>query len=461
MAQGTPNPNILPSWVEELRNRSWEMELLLAGFVLFGLISVPKHLLATIQSIIAELGHSEIASMAILFIGLSYFAIKILIVNLIAHLALRGYWIGIIGLGSVYPKGVNFDQLNYHPKILAHLKKRIPNFEKLALVLDHVCSSIFSFTFLIFFMIISIGLFLGVLIGGLVFLQFLIGDHELPGFVEVLANVFIIGFLLSGLLVAFDFLSLGLVRKIRWNLFANIYLIIYKVIGWMTFSVFYEPIYYNLISNLSRKKIGIILIGYLVIIFCAFNFTLNEAIFFPKGRSEALKERTVDNQHYIDLLPIDEHINAPTIQSHIIRHEPIQLFLPYKVNDNEAIQKKFPEVTPYHENTVFSYLRIAKTEKTGYGLHIGYAGKKGDLQSKGQPILEMWQKIYSVEIDGTTVEGLKFFFHKHPKQGERGFLVIVPTRDLIEGHHVLTITKNLEAQTSYQIPFFLLEAPNE
>ena len=76
----------------------------------------------------------------------------------ILYLGLRGFWVGVLGLSSVYPKGINLEKLNFNTIFNKQITKY--NFNDFVRKIDKICSSIFSFCFLISFSIVSLFLFL-------------------------------------------------------------------------------------------------------------------------------------------------------------------------------------------------------------------------------------------------------------------------------------------------------------
>ena len=92
---------------------------------------------------------------------------------MILHVFLRGLWISTIGIRYVSGE-INFETLNFGLKFDRFLKKRIVSFVTYIEKLEQLCSIVFGFTFLIIFVLISMGLF----VIGLLFLAYSIGAIE-------------------------------------------------------------------------------------------------------------------------------------------------------------------------------------------------------------------------------------------------------------------------------------------
>ena len=88
--------------------------------------------------------------------------------------------------------------------------------------------------------------------------------------------------------MAINFLSLGWLKRIKAKWFVNLFFNISRFFRLITFSFLYESIYYTLISNVSKKAIGIILLTYVIVINSYWMVNYNEDIFNPR-QSHILK----------------------------------------------------------------------------------------------------------------------------------------------------------------------------
>ena len=94
----------LPEWLARLATESWQAELLISGFAIvstFQLVGMITPLIEwAIFNLRAEL--LDYVRWAIYYAGLGVVALPAVFV---AHFALRTYWVGLVGLSSVYPHG--------------------------------------------------------------------------------------------------------------------------------------------------------------------------------------------------------------------------------------------------------------------------------------------------------------------------------------------------------------------
>ncbi len=89
---------------------TWEMELLVSGATVFGLMQLPA-LVDRYLFGLFNVGPVEMAGLALPLWFYIQFVLYVLIATFILHLCLRGYWVALVGMHSVYPQGVRWDRL--------------------------------------------------------------------------------------------------------------------------------------------------------------------------------------------------------------------------------------------------------------------------------------------------------------------------------------------------------------
>src|SRR3954469_2837672 len=105
--QGPSDADLAASGVPDT-SPTWELELLISGAVLFALFQIPP----VLNGFFARIEpHATTAVMsALLFVELYLKAIVYaLIASFVVHLIGRAYWVGLVGLHSVFPKGVRWE----------------------------------------------------------------------------------------------------------------------------------------------------------------------------------------------------------------------------------------------------------------------------------------------------------------------------------------------------------------
>ena len=95
--------------MERLRDRTDELELIISSLTIFALFSMPGWLFDRFASVYTHLSTSlAIASIVAvtLLAGVSY----VLATCFVVHLMARAYWVGLIGLRTVFPAGINWSR---------------------------------------------------------------------------------------------------------------------------------------------------------------------------------------------------------------------------------------------------------------------------------------------------------------------------------------------------------------
>ncbi|NER16532.1 hypothetical protein [Spongiivirga citrea] len=140
-----PSKNELPDWVKDYRDQSWQIEMLIAGSVIFSLYSASdifrEYFLAVFPISYTKPNH------IILLFGV-YVITRILLIGFTANLILRSVWLAYLGINFSFPKGVNYNKLklssNYKEKL-----KSSPNIVQRVVSLERWCNLSYSFAVLL------------------------------------------------------------------------------------------------------------------------------------------------------------------------------------------------------------------------------------------------------------------------------------------------------------------------
>jgi hypothetical protein len=89
---------------------TWEMELLVSGATVFGLMQLPQ-LLDLAYFRVVNLSPRDYATPLFALWMYSKVATISLVITFVMHLCLRGYWVALVGMNSVYPGGIRWDRL--------------------------------------------------------------------------------------------------------------------------------------------------------------------------------------------------------------------------------------------------------------------------------------------------------------------------------------------------------------
>ena len=234
-------------WFEKLRLNSWEVEILIVGFVLVMLFNIPDTLNLELTKIRENFSVQEendflIWTIRFLALGILTSIVNILIISFSVYLGLRGFWVGILGLSSVYPKGINLKKLNFNTIFNKQISQY--NFNDFIIKIDNICSSIFSFSFLISFSIVSLCLF---------FIEMTVLSVSIEKLSSrffndtcILGTIIEIPFMIFGLLFFIDYFLFGILKKIKWRPFGYLFNIIDKFYKYITLIFIYDTLIMHL-----------------------------------------------------------------------------------------------------------------------------------------------------------------------------------------------------------------------
>lgn len=401
-------------WLEWLQQESWELELLISGFSIFLLASAYDYFdLLEYRINILDTGKLYVIVLRLLFhvlVGAWY----VLMVNLMVHVLLRGLWISTIGLRSV-SGDIDFDRLRLSPKFDRFLRKRIVSFDHYIQRLEELCSIVFGFTFLIIFLLISMGLFvIGIVLLGYTIKVF--NENYGKGWLSLLVPLLIF-YLLGGLLFFVDFITLGWFK--RRKRIAKFYYPIYRFFSLITFSSVYRPMYYNLIDNSFGRKVVLLLIPYLMVFMLVSTMQVENFGYLPGNR----EEQTLNNELYDDSWDSSQLSYQASINSKYISNGYVELYLPYfSENDDKAIQKLCPDIVPAKKG-IFVFGRR------------DFARDSMDAKA----VLECHSQRFRIYVNDSLLPDVKYRFLDHLTRKTQGLLTIIDVSYLDRGEHGLRI----------------------
>jgi len=361
------------------------------------------------------------------FVGILLLGSVVLMCNLILHVFIRGFWVGTVGLRSVQEK-INIDELGYSKFFTEKLKERVASLDKILERLDTLASVIFSFTFLVVFMFLSLFLYFLVvsLFSYLVntFIHENLADGTLKTILENIAVIIVIVWLVMGIAYMIDTLSLGFMKKFQ--KVSKIYFPVYKIIGVITLAGMYRSIYYSLINRFSKNKIRIAL-GFYTLLFVLLPFMkYDQYIYYPdNGTSIKLNDLVYD-----DTRADEGNIWHASIPSKFVKESFIPLFIRYRTQHNTMIEESCPDWKPLKKDGFNSGIQINSS-----GVKMGNASIS---ESNPEEALECLSKFYTVSIDSIKLDA-EYYLYRHPNNKERGIITIIDSDNLSRGKHEIDI----------------------
>ena len=332
------------NWLDRVRTNSWESEILIVGFVLiillqtidyFDVLRNNQYYLNSFWGGVPSVINSILVPIIIYVLFVSNY---VLVISLSIYLILRGFWVAVIGLSSVFPKGIDVKKLNYSDYYKSNLKKY--NIDDYSIIIDKICSSIFSISFLIIMFIISLSFFFStIILLLLVFDKTQILNYDIP---RTILGVLVTIYLFLGFIHFTDFILLGPLKKIKWNWFSRYYSIIVKFFSIITLTKFYEILFYTFISRLKKRYIFLFIISLLFLINVWGNWSFyNDYLFTEYVDTKKMFSFYKYEDKYEKHLQLSENKLATNynimVQSGIITDSFLELHIPYDPQLNYSI----------------------------------------------------------------------------------------------------------------------------
>ena len=439
---GPSDPELAAAGIPDT-SPTWELELLISGAVLFALFQIPP----VLNSFFAHIEPHATTTMlsAILLVQIYVKAIVYaLTASFVVHLVARAYWVGLVGLHSVFPNGVKWENFKAGPVTLEVYRSRLVSLPAIIARTDNFCSVIFSFAFLLVLLFAFTVAVTGVY-GAIAYVI----SHALMGGKSG-ETVFIALAALTALVPA---ATSVIDRRFGNRLGPKSRRILTRMVIFAyrsTAQGIMSPIFVPLLTNVGRKKILAIfyfsLFGILVFVIAerlarTDRLSVNGYDYFGASDRFGLDYRFYENQRERD----DVFPRLPSIQSDIITGSYVKLFIPYSPRRHNAfIAKACPSLRPIQ----------------GRGVQLGADPVLAD--SVAAPVLDCLARIHAVTLDGAPRADVQFRFYEHPTTGIKGIITYIPADSLARGQHVITVrqpppeevTGSTPAPGPWVIPFW-------
>lgn len=402
--------------LQKLQEESWQLELLISGFAIFGLFTAYEPI-----AISAEEAKNTQQIYKFVISMVAQISCAILIFNLLLHVLLRGLWIGALGLRYV-SGDIDYDELKYSNKFTSYLKKKVGSFDRYIATLENYCSIIFAISFLLIFYVLALTF---TIITIALLANYVLGNDDLPNWVSKGIGIPLMVFLTIGMFITFiDFITQGWLKKKRW--ISKIYFPVYWVFSFITLSFLYRPIVYNFLDNKFGRRLSLLLIPLFFLLFIGMSFDYNYSNYFDANLDS--NEFIMNNNNYEDLLDEKlEVIDDVAIQSKVITDPFIKVFVVHTDNI---------------EDRMFYYNPGLKPKKDVRGLTSDITinqdwsewGKKDSLRKE---YIKTFNDIYFVKIDSIKYD--TNFLISRSKRGTLGYETYVSISNLSEGKHLLNL----------------------
>lgn len=401
-------------WLQKLEAESYQVELVISGVAIYGslqLLDLMHELIHWVNVNITE----ELVQIAYFTFVYFLIGVQFLVMSFIAHFALRALWIGMVGLASVYPKGIDFERQDRHSAhYMAQLREEFPSLRGFNQQLDRLCSLVFAFAFGVFLVMLSIGSLLSL---------FLLLDILVGSFVPVAKGWVAVGLVaLLGLGVV---LNMALNAKRWWDapLVRRIHYPLGRFISRMMYLFFRRPstyLMYTFMTNERMARLGGVYVLTLVVAMVVFatqigksGLLLMQKDYFVNYGHRSLKYSYIE---YADQVPEDEYIYGPVLHAAEVEGDFLKVFVPTYAREQGAME------------------RLCGTYAEEEGL-----SRREERYRRDAFWLDCHGQYQEVLIDSVPYPDLRWRFTEHEHREEEGVVAYIPIDSLAYGEHLFTL----------------------
>jgi len=411
------------SWLQRLKDESWEAELLISTVAILGIFQLFKLADGSTTFIINQfspaqywIGHGIVTG--------GILAFSILATMFVIHFLLRAYWVGLVGLNSVFPdysiEDSAYSEL-YTEKILALL----PKLKKTIKDVDELCSVIFSAAFFMMFLYVYLSLF--TLIYLIAFNSLSDHIHKYILFLPI-AIISAVGILQTILSVLANIRVLKKSRRIQTLYFQSV--------KWGSILLF-GPLYKFLLqismtfgSNFKKKKaIVILLLVFAVVGIFSSGFKVDNTqnLAYLQSRTDEIDATRIQNGFYESRTENNLFLVTPQIESDIINREIHRLFIPIYKHERRKLKR----------------------------VCAGDVDKLEKHSDKSKWYLNCYAHYHEVCLDDEKVDAT-YLKYELPVTGQFGIVTYIDMGNKPKGLYTLRVKKNMKDSLRWEIPFHYL-----
>lgn len=410
------------SALQRLRDRSDELELIISSLTIFTLFTLPSWLFDNFANIYTQLSDGMVVAGTIsitLISGVSYFLATCFVVHLMA----RAYWVGLIGLRTAFPEGINWGKaIGIGPVTKKRYKEVILDLDTVIQRADRLASSLFAVISLITLSALWVGIIM--LITFVISVQ--VGARfGLTNAAISIATAFLLA-LLAGPPLLLWLMDAQLAARFPGLQKSRVFVGIIQLLGRLSGFVYPQrlilPVQLTLQSNirpvffylaLVAGVASIIVVGNLQ--FQAWrNFSLSGEFTYLDTTTSSTSFRST---YYEDMMSPKDRLRAwPRIDSFSQKGSFVTLFLPYQpLRDNLMLDAQCPDAE--------------------------------DAEDR----LNCLRNLWSVSIGNTSVSMTTFRTAERMDIQMRGLIGIVPLTGLSPGMHDISVVWNPSASSEDEL----------
>lgn len=148
--------------LKELLGKSWNLELLISGAAIVFTGFLPEWVERSYhlqRQYVGFDGGGAFATLPLMAYAFLKVVAWLLIASFVAHLVMRAFWVGLIGLQAAYPEGIRYGHIpNVAPATRRFQEEKLGRLDDYIRRLDRLCSQVLALAFLVALMGVALGL---------------------------------------------------------------------------------------------------------------------------------------------------------------------------------------------------------------------------------------------------------------------------------------------------------------
>ncbi|REA63996.1 hypothetical protein DSL64_00015 [Dyadobacter luteus] len=410
--------------LRDLTSQSWNLELVISGAAMFAILQLPD-LLDVAFGYFRFNMLSHTTGMLGLLPSMVYSIMKaicyVLFAAFLTNFVMRAFWVGLVGLLSVYPTGIHYDRIPFTPRYTQEkMAARFGSLQNYIINLDRRCNIVFAVSFLIVFIFIIVAL--GYVVG---IIGYTVIRPMIPDQYAFLIKVAAIGLLIVYMAAA-TILSLPAVRstprgaELHYR-FSNLLRFLYWGLS-KPFGFIINTFYSHIPSKKMLRVMGMMTFLFIIVMIVNFftDFTRqNKQVsvlntrFLYSARYDSL---FVKAESYDDKRAEGTYIETASVQSDVIREPFIRLFVAYP----KALDTLLTELTTA---LVLDGSRPVQERRRKYATWSS----------------EQINKLMQIRINDSLYTDPKLLFTLRENPGQQGWQTVLFPKNLKTGQNYLNI----------------------
>ncbi len=424
--------SVTPKWLRRLEKESWQAELLISGVALFSCLQLP-YVIYELANIMIDYLPIEQSFFGYMICYANLLAIGLLTAFFFFHFVLRAYWIGMIGMNSVYPKGYNVEDGLYSPLHARRWVKLFPTVKTSIQEIDKMASSQFAnaFVFAMMYGMLSLTLLMGLVVYNLT-------KDYVPVWIFQMMIWGVCILMIVGIIVGIAVVN----KRFRFDdRVQKPYYYISFVISYLMTSFLFKPvnqIMFTFTNNTKSSKSFLSVIPFFVVGLVISLYHMDRSNIrilthkYNYGKM-VFSENRIYNDFYLDSYNDNKRIFNPVIESEILKEDYLKLFIPILRNEKFICDEL---VGTFNDDDALSKLE--------------------NLENERKFEFNCYKNYHQILINNTTFTG-SVYLHYHSIGGRKGLMAYVSKDYIQTDENIIEIIKRKADGTAYQsfeFPFF-------